>query len=91
MTLRERAIAAYEEEKYTEEEYNLEIETEVLVRANALSGEGGWNIVKREYAKRLKEMTVRGQPFSVSGRTERFTHTEEGGVSTRRPAAQKAR
>ena len=59
--------------------------------ANALEGEGGRNIVKIEYAGRLKSMNVTGQPFSVSGRTERFTHIEEGGAARDRPATKAAK
>ena len=54
--------------------------------AQALDGEGGRNIVKLEYTGRLKNMAVTGQPFTVSGRTERFTHIQEGGASAGRPA-----
>ncbi len=44
----------------------------------ALDGEGGRNIVKMEYAEKLKQMEITGQPFTISGKTERFAHTEEG-------------
>ncbi|MHC4505894.1 MAG: SPFH domain-containing protein [Planctomycetota bacterium] len=40
----------------------------------ALEGEGGRNMVKLEYAKKLKNVTITGQPFIVEGRTERFQH-----------------
>ena len=47
--------------------------------AEALKGEGGFNLVKMEYAKRLATMKLTGQPFVVSGVTERFEHFEEPG------------
>jgi regulator of protease activity HflC (stomatin/prohibitin superfamily) len=47
--------------------------------AEALKGEGGLNLVKMEYAKRLATMKLTGQPFVVSGVTERFEHFEEPG------------
>lgn len=47
--------------------------------AQALQGEGGLNLVKMEYAKRLATMKLTGQPFVVSGVTERFEHFEEPG------------
>ncbi|MFC1864194.1 SPFH domain-containing protein, partial [Thermodesulfobacteriota bacterium] len=41
----------------------------------ALEGEGGRNMVKMEYAKKLKDLTISGQPYTVESRTERFEHT----------------
>jgi hypothetical protein len=41
----------------------------------ALEGEGGRNMVKMEYAKRLKDLKITGQPYTVQSRTERFEHT----------------
>ncbi|MFP4378910.1 MAG: SPFH domain-containing protein [Candidatus Sumerlaeia bacterium] len=55
--------------------------------AQALIGDGGMNLVKLEYAKRLKNMRISGQPYVINGTTERFTHSEEGGAVSRRPAA----
>jgi regulator of protease activity HflC (stomatin/prohibitin superfamily) len=40
----------------------------------ALEGEGGRNMVKFEYAKKLKDVTITGQPFTLQGRTDRFEH-----------------
>lgn len=40
----------------------------------ALEGEGGRNMVKLEYARKLKNVTITGQPFTIQGRTERFQH-----------------
>lgn len=55
--------------------------------AEALEGRGGLNIVKMEYAQRLKGLQLEGQPFAVSGETERFLHTQEGAASARQPGA----
>ncbi len=41
----------------------------------ALSGEGGRNMVKLEYARKLKNVAISGQPFMIEGRTARFQHT----------------
>lgn len=49
--------------------------------AEALVGEGGRNIVKLEYAKRLTDLVVSGQPFTIEGHAERFQHVEEGAAS----------
>jgi regulator of protease activity HflC (stomatin/prohibitin superfamily) len=46
--------------------------------ARALTGEGGRNIVKMEYANKLTQMKITGKPFTINGQTERFAHTEEG-------------
>lgn len=40
----------------------------------ALEGEGGRNMVKLEYARRLKDVTITGQPFVRQGSTYRFEH-----------------
>ncbi len=40
----------------------------------ALEGEGGRNMVKLEYAKKLKDVKISGQPFTIQGHTERFEH-----------------
>ncbi len=45
--------------------------------AQAMKGEGGINLVKMEYSKRLSSMKLTGQPFVVGGVTERFEHYEE--------------
>jgi regulator of protease activity HflC (stomatin/prohibitin superfamily) len=47
----------------------------------ALEGEGGRNMVKLEYARRLKDVTITGQPFTVDGRTERFQHMNAPAVA----------
>ena len=40
----------------------------------ALEGEGGRNMVKLEYAKKLKGVKITGKPFTVQSRIERFEH-----------------
>jgi regulator of protease activity HflC (stomatin/prohibitin superfamily) len=50
----------------------------------ALQGVGGRNMVKLEYAKKLKGVTISGQPFTIEGRTERFQHTSAGAASVGR-------
>jgi|TARA_B110000037_G_scaffold146860_1_gene165895 regulator of protease activity HflC (stomatin/prohibitin superfamily) len=45
--------------------------------ANAYTGEGGRTLVKRAYAKKLQELSVSGQPFTLESSTERFSHTQE--------------
>lgn len=53
----------------------------------ALEGEGGRNMVKLEYAKKLKNITISGKPFTIEGRTKRFEHTSEGAASVGREKA----
>lgn len=51
-------------------------EAEALQKlAEALQGKGGLNMVKLEYARRLKELTITGQPFTREEHTRRFEHT----------------
>jgi regulator of protease activity HflC (stomatin/prohibitin superfamily) len=52
----------------------------------AMAGEGGVNLVKIEYAKRLEGMKITGQPFVMEGRTERFNVIEDRPAVLRRPA-----
>lgn len=40
----------------------------------ALEGEGGRNMVKLEYARKLRQIAITGQPFTLEGRTDRFEH-----------------
>ena len=47
----------------------------------ALEGEGGRNMVKLEYAKRLKDINLSGQPFIIDGATTRFEHLKAGQAS----------
>lgn len=43
----------------------------------ALEGEGGRNMVKMEYAKKLKSITITGKPFTIDGHTNRFEHLKD--------------
>lgn len=54
----------------------------------ALEGEGGRNMVKLEYAHRLKEAAITGQPFSFDSATERFQHLQGAASQGRRRPAQ---
>jgi len=49
----------------------------------ALEGEGGLNMVKLEYAKRLRQLEIVGKPFTIQGSIERFEHLK-GAASTGR-------
>ncbi len=40
----------------------------------ALEGEGGRNMVKMEYARKLKDIIISGKPYTIDGRLERFEH-----------------
>lgn len=40
----------------------------------ALEGEGGRNMVKLEYARKLKNITITGKPFTYQDTVERFEH-----------------
>lgn len=40
----------------------------------ALEGEGGRNMVKYEYAKRLKDVKIMGKPFTIQSSVMRFEH-----------------
>jgi hypothetical protein len=40
----------------------------------ALEGDGGRNMVKLEYARKLKDVTFTGKPFSIESTIERFEH-----------------
>ena len=40
----------------------------------ALEGEGGRNMVKMEYAKKLRNVTFSGRPFAVEGTVKRLEH-----------------
>ena len=46
----------------------------IEVLKKALEGEGGRNMVKLEYAKKLKDLKISGQPYTVRSQTERFEH-----------------
>ena len=49
----------------------------------ALEGEGGRNMVKMEYAKRLSNVRISGQPFVVDGKTARFQHSSAAATTGR--------
>lgn len=42
----------------------------------ALEGKGGRNMVKLEYARRLKDMTISGKPYTVDRSVQRFEHLQ---------------
>ncbi len=48
--------------------------TGIEAMRNALEGEGGRNIVKMEYAKKLRNITIIGKPFTIQSNIERFEH-----------------
>ena len=43
----------------------------------ALEGEGGRNMVKLEYAKKLKDVVITGRPYTVGSDTRRFEHVRD--------------
>ncbi len=54
-------------------------EAEALQKLSAaMEGEGGRNIVKMEYAQRLKQMIISGQPYSIDQQSERLIHQIDG-------------
>jgi SPFH domain / Band 7 family len=53
----------------------------------ALEGPGGRNMVKLEYARKLKGVTITGQPFTLESETRRFKlSTEDDAAATKRGA-----
>jgi len=50
----------------------------------ALEGDGGRNMVKLEYAKKLKNLKISGQPYTVQSQTERFEHAVPAASEGRR-------
>ena len=46
----------------------------IMALKKALEGEGGRNMVKLEYAKKLKGVSVSGRPYSINPQVERFEH-----------------
>ena len=50
----------------------------------ALAGEGGRNIVKMEYARKLKGIAITGKPFSIESNIERFEHLKDAAATTGR-------
>ncbi len=51
----------------------------------ALEGEGGRNMVKMEYAKKLQDVSITGQPYTIQQDIERFEHLQ-GALRTGRRA-----
>ena len=49
----------------------------------ALEGEGGRNMVKLEYARRLKDIKISAKPYTIKGTIERFDHST-GAISVGR-------
>ena len=49
----------------------------------ALEGDGGVNMVKMEYAKKLKGIKITGKPFTIQSNIERFEHLKSRGASGR--------
>jgi len=55
----------------------------IMALKKALEGEGGRNMVKLEYAKKLKDIKIMGKPFTIQSNIERFEHLK-GAASTGR-------
>ncbi|NQT94249.1 MAG: hypothetical protein HQ559_15925 [Lentisphaerae bacterium] len=55
----------------------------IMALRKALEGEGGRNMVKLEYARKLKNITIVGKPFTIQSNIERFEHLK-GPASTGR-------
>ena len=49
----------------------------------ALEGEGGRNMVKMEYARKLKGIKITGKPFSIQSNIERFEHLKSPATTGR--------
>jgi hypothetical protein len=54
----------------------------VKALCEALSGEGGRNMVKLEYVNKLRDAQITGKPFTVDGRVERFEHLKAPATTT---------
>ncbi len=57
----------------------------------ALEGKGGVNMVKMEYAKKLKQMQISGSPFTYNAQTNRFQHSADNPVLPLTPTPAKAK
>ena len=55
----------------------------IMALRKALAGEGGRNMVKLEYARKLKNIAIIGKPFTIQSSIERFEHLK-GPASTGR-------
>jgi len=49
----------------------------LTVMALAYRGVGGLNLIKRAYANKVADMKISGQPYTIEGKTERLTHSDE--------------
>jgi uncharacterized membrane protein YqiK len=49
--------------------------------ADAFKGPGGMNLVRMEYAKRLKELKLTGTPVSIDNRMEKLELNEAGAAA----------
>ena len=49
----------------------------------ALEGQGGRNMVKMEYAKKLKGIKITGKPYSIQSNIERFEHLKSAATTGR--------
>ena len=49
----------------------------------ALEGEGGRNMVKMEYARKLKGVKITGKPFTIQSNIERFEHLKSPATTGR--------
>jgi hypothetical protein len=48
----------------------------------ALEGEGGLNMVKMEYAKKLRNMIIQGMPYTIKSETERLQLSEDAAAAS---------
>ena len=55
----------------------------IEILKKALEGEGGWNMVKLEYARKLKGIMITGKPFTIQAHTERFEHLDAAAAEGR--------
>ena len=52
----------------------------------ALEGEGGLNMVKMEYAKKLKNMSIQGLPYTIKSQTERLQLSDDAAAAVKKGA-----
>lgn len=50
----------------------------------ALEGEGGLNMVKMEYAKKLTQMMIQGLPYTIKSQTERLQLSEDAAAAKKK-------
>jgi hypothetical protein len=51
---------------------------------DALEGEGGLNMVKMEYAKKLAQMIITGLPYTIKSQTERLQLSEDAAAAVKK-------